>query len=337
MCFIVINGISALSTIITNIPIFISVLWTLRLHTPSFILIFSIAISDLGVGLIVQPLYIAYLFNQDNVVLWQTYQAFAMYFLGASIINMVYIAVDRWLAILLHMRYQQIITTQRTINVLVFLWGLDSVLLGFFAFVDWTAFQYLVAVLTSLSVTIVAGCYHDIFRIVRRHRRQIESQRRAINAPRIQHGRSLRNMFYLHGFYALSLIPMAVYLVYGLIVNKFYSNIWRATVTCALINSTVNPFVNVFRMKELKDAILKLYRKLVEKIRKSERSVVFDKIGKRTGVVRPVIRIDSVKSPISDTENKDREMNQGGDLPMVRLEDVLHPLETLDFKHLDNS
>lgn len=267
-CLIIINSISALSAIVTNVPIFISVLRTIRLHTPSYVLILSIAISDFGVGFIVQPLYIAFLLNQKNFVIWQTYQAFAMYFLGASIVTMVALAVDRWLAILLHMRYQQLVTTRLIVNIVVFGWVLDTIFLGLYAFVNWKVFQYLVAVLTSLSIIIVGLCYYNIFRIVRRHRLQIQAQRRAINAPTIRHGRSLKDMFYLHGFYALSLIPMLVYVVYGLTMKEFVSHVWRATVTCALMNSAVNPYLNVFRMADLRRAVFKLFRELLSHIQR---------------------------------------------------------------------
>ncbi len=78
-------------------------------------LLVSLAVSDVGVGLLAQPLYISLLVNglQEENPSCSTYMVFDMMmglFPIASFLGVVAVSVDRFLAIQYHLRYQELVT-----------------------------------------------------------------------------------------------------------------------------------------------------------------------------------------------------------------------------------
>ena len=90
-------------------------------------LLLSLAVSDVGVGLLVQPFYISLLVKwiQQSNIGCSTYKAFniiVLSFSTASFCGVVAISVDRFLAIHLHLRYQELVTHKRVIAVVISIW-----------------------------------------------------------------------------------------------------------------------------------------------------------------------------------------------------------------------
>ena len=88
------------------------------------LLLLSLAVSDLDVGLLVQPFYIALMINQlqGNNRSCTTSTAFAILmsmFSFTSFLGVMSLIVDRFLAIHLHLRYQELVTHKRVIAVVV--------------------------------------------------------------------------------------------------------------------------------------------------------------------------------------------------------------------------
>ena len=75
---------------------------TSSLPKPLKTLLLSLAVSDLGVGLLAQPLYIAVMVGPINS-LYRAFNITALIFVHASFFSVVTISVDRFLAIHLHL------------------------------------------------------------------------------------------------------------------------------------------------------------------------------------------------------------------------------------------
>ena len=108
----VLNAFSAYTAIMLNILAIHAIRKTSSLPKPLKTLLLSLAVSDLGVGLLAQPLYIATMRNPTS----STLTASAMItnvFVTASFFLVVAISVDRFLAIHLHLRYQELVTHKR--------------------------------------------------------------------------------------------------------------------------------------------------------------------------------------------------------------------------------
>ena len=96
---------------------------TSSLPKPLKILLLSLAVSDLGVGLLAQPLHIAKMVNPANSTSALVYTAKAV-FIYSSFFSVVAISVDRFLAIHLHLRYQELVTHKRIVAVVISIWFL---------------------------------------------------------------------------------------------------------------------------------------------------------------------------------------------------------------------
>ena len=108
------------------------------LPKPLKTLLLSLAVSDLGVGLIVKPLYIVVLVMelQPNFENNPTYKTTFKAFLAS--VNLLYYAlffgvmaltVDRFLAIRLHLRYQELVNHKRVVSVMIIVWIIKAILL----------------------------------------------------------------------------------------------------------------------------------------------------------------------------------------------------------------
>ena len=93
-------------------------------------LLLSLAVSDLGVGLLAQPMYVAYIMDSKqykvpNEIYSVIYIAFLIptnLFFFASLFGITALCAERFLAIHLHLRYQKLVTCKRLAAVVVSIW-----------------------------------------------------------------------------------------------------------------------------------------------------------------------------------------------------------------------
>ena len=88
------------------------------------ILLLSLAFSDVAVGLFSQPIYTFFLvkwlhLEHINCNTYQVLNIAVFLFLAASFLGVVAVGVDRFLAVHLHLRYQELVTRKRVVVVLI--------------------------------------------------------------------------------------------------------------------------------------------------------------------------------------------------------------------------
>ncbi|XP_065113481.2 trace amine-associated receptor 13c-like [Paramisgurnus dabryanus] len=117
-------------TVFLNLLVIISISHFKKLHTPTNMLILSLAVADLLVGLIVMPLEAIRLIE----TCWYFGDTICRLFLtimglltNTSLSNLVLIAVDRYVAVCQPLLYPQKITTARTIISICVCWFCSSV------------------------------------------------------------------------------------------------------------------------------------------------------------------------------------------------------------------
>ena len=97
----------------------------------------SLAVSDLGIGLLAQPMFVAYLAmdsrqaNETN----ETYSVIYImtlipvnFFLFASLFSVTALCADRFLAIHLHLRYQELVTYKRIAIAVILIWVISALI-----------------------------------------------------------------------------------------------------------------------------------------------------------------------------------------------------------------
>ena len=121
------------TTIILNILTIHAIRKTTLLPKPLRTLLLSLTASDVGVGLLAQPLFISILVSwlkrsRIDPISFKGLMAVMNFFCASSLFNVVTISVDRFLAVHLHLRYQELVTHKRVIAVVISIWLLSAII-----------------------------------------------------------------------------------------------------------------------------------------------------------------------------------------------------------------
>ena len=124
----VLNAVLMSISIIGNSLVILAILKTPVLRSPSITLLCSLAVSDLLVKLVAQPLYIAKELKED-VFLFQICYFITFSSCGVSLCTITVVSLDRFAALHYHMRYVTMVTKTRVVYTLVAVWL--AIFLGF--------------------------------------------------------------------------------------------------------------------------------------------------------------------------------------------------------------
>ena len=266
----ILNAVFSLLTTTWNF-IILYVIWKKQeLHSPSFILLFSLAASDLVVGLICQPFFVAYhiaeFVGSYNVycVLIIIQRLFSYTTTSVSLATLSGISIDRLLALTLHLRYSTIVTFNRTVltNFAVWIGSAALVLVNFWTTTAWI-FISVAGLLLTFFVTALSTI--KIFQIVRRHQNQISQQQRSfqrntVNVMKLR--KSSVTVLYVYGliliFYLPLLVTVFMYNFTGYTTRMKLTFDYVSTVV--YIGSFLNPFVYCYRMREIRQAVKNVFR-----------------------------------------------------------------------------
>jgi len=261
-----VNGFSSVISIISNAFVFVAIVKTSSLHTPTNVLLCSLAASDFAVGLIVQPLFITCLVPPFHKILHRYFQYAFIYFAAVSLTTLALISLDRFLAIYWHLRYHAKVTVKRIGIILATVWlSFVPIVVIYFKNGEKSLmrFYFSVAFLMFISF-IILFCHFSIYKIVRRHRRQIAAQRQALRLPTPVQGRSIRTMWYIQGLCVICVIP---YLCCKLLTRLFIGGkyfiqpISRVSLTILFVNSSLNPYLYCYRSREIKNVVLSMVKR----------------------------------------------------------------------------
>ena len=149
---------------------------TALLPKPLKTLLLSLAASDVGVGLLAQPLHISILvgwLNQKRIdcISYKRLMAVMKFFCLSSLFNVVTISVDRFLAVHLHLRYQELVTRKRVIAAVISIWLLSTIISSS---VFWDPSFFISRVIRVVNMTVclilVAIIYWRIYIVLKRHK-----------------------------------------------------------------------------------------------------------------------------------------------------------------------
>ena len=121
----VFNSIFALPTVLANAMILAAFWKTPSLRQPSSILLCGLALTDLAVGLLVQPFFAVFKLGEMTCASiavkagWILYEAFGMFLGAVSALTITAISVERYLALFFHMRYEVVVTFKRVLSAYV--------------------------------------------------------------------------------------------------------------------------------------------------------------------------------------------------------------------------
>ena len=238
------------------------------LHPPSKLLFRNLAISDLCVGIIVGPLAVTYwisVVNERWNICYFAYWAvsFSSHTLcQVSLLTMTAISVDRLLALLLGLRYRQIVTLKTGYMTIIGFWILSIVVAStiFLNAIIISWYQYIVIALCLLA-TIFS--YTKIFFSLRQNQIHVQnhvahgqpSQAILLNIARYRKAvysalwvQVTLVVCYLPACIAVALTPQK-----GMPLSTYLAR--EFTITLVYLNSSLNPLLYCWKITEVREAV----------------------------------------------------------------------------------
>ena len=245
-------------------------------------LLLSLAFTDLGVGLLCHPFNIAFLIKwlrqeMESYPTCAAYTAFTFItnsLSKASFFGIAALSVDRFLAIHLHLRYQDLVTHRRVFAVVVFMW-IFSVVYTLFRLLVTTDITYVVFAINGIICYVVSAClYFRIYLAVRRHKNHIQALEVAQNgemaANMVSASKSAVGTFYVYLVFLVCYLPhsfsLAFIALHGSNAQTKVSTIY--TWTLVLFNSSLNPVIYCWKLRPIRRAVMDILQNILSRLMK---------------------------------------------------------------------
>ena len=248
------------------------------LHPPSKVLYRNLAITDLCVGITAEPLVVFYWTSVVNkrwdICYYTDYaDSLAGYNLcTVSLLTSTAISVDRLLALLLGLRYRQLVTLRRTCITAIGFWILSIVgASSFFWNPIISSFSQYIGIALCLFITIFA--YTKIFFTLRHNQIHVDhAQSRAFRRQPNQaiplniarYRKAVYSAMWVQGTLVVCYLPYAVVVALtpprGITMPIYLARQYTGTVV--YLNSTLNPLLYCWRIREVRQAVKETLRGL---------------------------------------------------------------------------
>ena len=274
--FSAVNILLSITATLGNSLILVALHKESSLHPPSKLLYRCLATINSLVGLVVQPLSATY-----RMSLVHEHWSFCRYardaivissyvLCGVSLMKMTAMSVDRLLAMLLGLRYKEIVTLRRTYIILAIVWVVCLVA-GLFSYLNYRiGLWYRIITIPSCLVISVAS-YTKIFRALSHHQAQIQdhvqrqrSQPNALNMARYR--KAVYNAIWVQLALVVCYVPQFIVRIVIFLSAKRFSNfflIYGMGIVILFFNSTLNPFLYCWKISEVRRAVKQTIRQAI--------------------------------------------------------------------------
>lgn len=269
VAMLALNSIFCLTATVQNLPVIAAILRTRSLHTPSNVLLCSLAVTDLTAGCVVHPIFVAFkaqlLHDRFSCTLVLVKEGMIIYTGVLSMLTLLAISLERLIALRVHLRYSELVTIPRVLTV-VFItwlsWGLVVCAwpLGLGIYIV-SLVSVVIIMVIAIALAVVCAI---IFRILRRHQKVIrdQTQLHAEEARTLSRSRkSAAAILYVVVLLFIFYSPCA-YATIRFNITKDFSIVqnilWDVATTLALMNASVNPMLYYWKMGNIRRAVKRL-------------------------------------------------------------------------------
>ena len=283
----ILNSILAFTAVVLNVLVILALRKIPSLPRKTLkTLLLSMSVSDLGVGLVAQPLQIYLLVSNINILsrsppyIWpdhyeavlKAYRFVANVLTYASFFSIVALSADRFLVIRLQLRYQDAVTHKRAIAGVISFWLLSTVL-PLIRFLDWFPENkiFIFFVTIQFICLIISGLfYFKIFLALRQHAAQVQNvpvecgeRIEAVNAARER--KAAFGVFYVYLTFVACYLPQISFNIAAKIIdierpNLEYKVNLHAT-NLLVLNSSLSPLIYCWKMRRIRQAMINILRK----------------------------------------------------------------------------
>jgi hypothetical protein len=269
----VVNVIFAILTSVGNTCVILAYHRNQALQTKNNLLIVALALTDLLVGLVVQPLFvwakITQMLGRIDCLLEIISDLSTKFSFSVSLLTLgLIVTPERYIAVFHPVRHHTWLTKRKLLYSIIFIWFATAVVILIIPFgVPRVAYQSfgLFLIVFTLSTSLVL--YVKIARKLRGMKSRVAPAPGTTRVKRVSRKlnpsqiRAAMTMFYVLGSLFLCWIPMLSAFVYvsiegqNLVYQKF---LWTWGVTCIFLNSFCNPFIYSMRNRNMLLAIRRL-------------------------------------------------------------------------------
>ena len=271
------NIVLSITAFLGNTLILVALHKETSLHPPSKLLYRNLAITDLCIGIITEPLLVTYLTSVVNRR-WDScyYTVLAILFSAhtlcdVSLLTLTAISVDRLLALLLGLRYRQVVTLKRTHIAVIGLW-IMCIVGASTTFWNTLIISWYQHIVTALCLVITISAYTKIFLSLRHNQIHVQnhvaqgqpSQAIPLNIARYR--KAVNSALWVQ------LILVICYLPYNIAIalspqreRMSFSTYHLAgifTGTTVNLNSSLNPLLYCWKIREVRQAVKETLRQL---------------------------------------------------------------------------
>ena len=272
---LVLNTILSLTAFLGNTLILLALKKVTSLHPPSKLLYRNLAATDLCVAFIVAPTSVIYLiavvtgrWNICRYAFLANYIS-AHIFCGVTLLTVTAISFDRLLALLLRLRYRQLVTLKRTYLIVTALWIVPVVCTTMHLWNSQVTTWY-ISILTSLCLILSAASFGKIFHALRHQQIHVQNQfhqgqsHEANPFNMARYRKAVSSALWVQSALVICYLPISI--VEALIIQGGLSpSVVIATefaATLVYLNSTLNPILYCWKMNEVRQAVKEIIGEL---------------------------------------------------------------------------
>ena len=274
---IAMNSFTSYAAVMLNIVAIIALRKTPSLPKPLKVLLLSISVSDLCVGLLVQPLYVAlHMINEDKPIfkpLATVNTISATFFCTATLLGICAVSVDRFLTIHLQPRYQEIVTHRRVEAVVISIWVLSAVLsLPRKRIHSEKANRIILAIIVFITLgclVAIAIIYVKLYVVLKHHIMQaqalninLDPQTTVAIEDTARQKKCTVAIFYLYLTLLICYLPNACIALMIVVDASFPSEMIYFSDALVYLNSSLDPLIYCWKMRQVRLTAMNILRNM---------------------------------------------------------------------------
>ena len=272
ICLSVLNILMAIIAFLGNILILAALHKVSCLHAPSKLLLRNLTTTDLCVGILTEPLTVIYwIFVARKQWNMCRYTTAALVVTGntlcaASLLTSTAISVDRLLALLLGLRYRQVVTLKRArVSITVF-WVVSILNLPMFVWINPVSSRYIRFTGSALCLVTSSYCYAKIFLTLRHRQHRVQSnnvqreQSQTITPNIARYRKTVSSALWVQLTLFICYLPngVVVFLKMKNTLNSATYLAWQVTLTLVYLNS----ILYCWKIREVRQAVKETIRQM---------------------------------------------------------------------------
>ena len=263
------------TAVVLNIAIIYAINKAASIAKPLKTLLLHLAFSDVAVGLFGQPIYISLLIKwlrmeNPNCNAYRILSISGALFSLASCVGILVVSMERFLAVHLHLRYQELVTHKRVVYMVISIWLYSTFVSSMTLWGLRSTRDAIGLASAAIGFILTFVFYIKIYLTVRRHKNQIQSMQIREEAQSDEMKKfaalikSTISIFYVNLVFAICHLPFQIcsvgFRIYDSSTTLKKFNL--LSLTLIFLNSSLNPVIYFWKMRHVRHAIINILRKM---------------------------------------------------------------------------